>query len=53
MGRFSEHTTGSRIWCMSRYANLDTNVDTKITTGESILLTFEASQNDSRLRSLT
>ncbi len=33
--------------------NVDTNLDTKITAGESILLTFEASRNDSRLRSLT
>ncbi len=42
---------------MSRITNvdtnvLDTNVDPKITAGESILLTFEASRNDSRLRSL-
>ena len=32
--------------------NVDTKTDTKITAGGSILLTFEASRNDSRLRSL-
>ena len=32
--------------------NADMNDNMKITAGESILLTFEASRNDSRLRSL-
>ena len=52
LGRFSEHTTGSRIWCMSLTLNVTVNVTVKRTAGESVLRTLAGIRGDSRLRSL-